>query len=230
MKIHSKRYRSALEQLDAGKTYELVPALEALLKLPAPKFDETVELALHLAVDPRQSDQMVRGIVQLPHGNGKEVRIIVFTNKPEEALKAGAREAGMAELVEKIKGGWLDFDVAVATTEAMKEVKALARILGPKGLMPSPKAGTVTEDIVACVEALKKGRVEFKMDKAANVQLGIGKRSFGVEKLKENAEAALEAIKHARPSVFRGKFVLGAAISATMSPSLALQESLFAKF
>ena len=230
MKIHSKRYRSALEQLDAGKTYELVPALEALLKLPAPKFDETVELALHLAVDPRQSDQMVRGIVQLPHGNGKEVRIIVFTNKPEEALKAGAREAGMAELMEKIKGGWLDFDVAVATTEAMKEVKALARILGPKGLMPSPKAGTVTEDVVGCVEALKKGRVEFKMDKAANVQLGIGKRSFGVEKLKENAEAALDAIKHARPSVFRGKFVLGAAISATMSPSLTLQESLFAKF
>ena len=230
MKVHSKRYRSALAQLDAGKTYELVPALEALLKLPAPKFDETVELALHLAVDPRQSDQMVRGIVQLPHGNGKEVRIIVFTNKPEEALKAGAREAGMAELMEKIKGGWLDFDVAVATTEAMKEVKALARILGPKGLMPSPKAGTVTEDIVGCVEALKKGRVEFKMDKAANVQLGIGKRSFGVEKLKENAEAALEAIKHARPSVFRGKFVLGAAISASMSPSLTLQESLFAKF
>ena len=230
MKIHSKRYRSALDQLDAGKTYELAPALEALLKLPAPKFDETVELALHLAVDPRQSDQMVRGIVQLPHGNGKEVRIIVFTNKPEEALKAGAREAGMAELMEKIKGGWLDFDVAVATTEAMKEVKALARILGPKGLMPSPKAGTVTEDVVGCVEALKKGRVEFKMDKAANVQLGIGKRSFGVEKLKENAEAALEAIKHARPSVFRGKFVLGAAISATMSPSLTLQESLFAKF
>lgn len=230
MKIHSKRYRSALEQLDAGKTYELAPALEALLKLPAPKFDETVELALHLAVDPRQSDQMVRGIVQLPHGNGKEVRIIVFTNRPEEALKAGAREAGMAELMEKIKGGWLDFDVAVATTEAMKEVKALARILGPKGLMPSPKAGTVTEDVVGCVEALKKGRVEFKMDKAANVQLGIGKRSFGVEKLKENAEAALEAIKHARPSVFRGKFVLGGAISATMSPSLTLQESLFAKF
>lgn len=230
MKVHSKRYRSALEQLESGKTYELVPALEALLKLPAPKFDETVELALHLAVDPRQSDQMVRGIVQLPHGNGKEVRIIVFTNKPEEALKAGAREAGMVELMEKIKGGWLDFDVAVATTEAMKEVKVLARILGPKGLMPSPKAGTVTEDVVGCVEALKKGRVEFKMDKAANVQLGIGKRSFGVEKLKENAEAALEAIKHARPSVFRGKFVLGAAISATMSPSLTLQESLFAKF
>ena len=230
MKVHSKRYCSALEQLESGKTYDLSAALEALLKLPAPKFDETVELALHLAVDPRQSDQMVRGIVQLPHGNGKEVRIIVFTNKPEEALKAGAREAGMAELMEKIKGGWLDFDVAVATTEAMKEVKALARILGPKGLMPSPKAGTVTEDVVACVEALKKGRVEFKMDKAANVQLGIGKRSFGVEKLKENAEAALDAIKHARPSVFRGKFVLGAALSATMSPSLTLQESLFAKF
>lgn len=230
MKVHSKRYRSALEQLEIGKAYELKDALDTLLKMPAPKFDETIELALHLAVDPRQSDQMVRGIVQLPHGSGKKVRIIVFTNKPEEALNAGACEAGMADLIEKIKGGWLDFDVAVATTEAMKEVKALARILGPKGLMPSPKAGTVTEDIITCVEALKKGRVEFKMDKGANVQLGIGKRSFGADKLKENAEAALEAIKHARPAVFRGKFVLGAVVSSTMSPSLLLNENLYAKY
>ena len=230
MKKHSKRYRSALEKLEAGKLYELKEAFEALLALPAAKFDETVELALHLAVDPKQSDQMVRGVVALPNGNGKEVRIIAFTNKPEEALAAGAREAGMTELIEKVKGGWLDFDVAVATVDAMKEVKTIARVLGPKGLMPSPKAGTVTDNVVACIEALKKGRVEFKMDKAANVLLGIGKRSFGVEKLLANAEAALEAIKHARPAVFKGRFVLNAAVSATMSPSLTLKDALFAKF
>ena len=230
MKKHSKRYNAALEKLEAGKMYALESAFETLLSLPAAKFDETVELSMHLAVDPKQSDQMVRGIVSLPHGNGKEVRVIVFTNKPEEALKAGAQEAGLTELMEKIKGGWLDFDVAVATVDAMKEVKTIARILGPKGLMPSPKAGTVTDNIVECVQALKKGRVEFKMDKAANVQLGIGKRSFGVKKLLENAEAALEAIKHARPAVFRGKFVLNAAIASTMSPGLTLDNSLFAKF
>ena len=230
MKKHSKRYRSALEKLEAGKSYELKDAFAALLALPSAKFDETVELALHLAVDPKQSDQMVRGIVALPNGNGKEVRIIAFTNNPEEALATGAREAGMAELIEKIKGGWLDFDVAVATVDAMKEVKNIARVLGPKGLMPSPKAGTVTDNVVACIEALKKGRVEFKMDKAANVLLGIGKRSFGVEKLLANAEAALEAIKHARPTVFKGRFVLNGAVSSTMSPSLTLKDTLFAKF
>jgi large subunit ribosomal protein L1 len=229
MKKHSKRYRSALETLEAGKSYELKDAFAALLALPSAKFDETVELALHLAVDSKQSDQMVRGIVALPNGNGKEVRIIAFTNHPEEALAAGAREAGMAELIEKIKGGWLDFDVAVATVDAMKEVKNIARVLGPKGLMPSPKAGTVTDNVVACIEALKKGRVEFKMDKAANVLLGIGKRSFGVEKLLANAEAALEAIKHARPAVFKGRFVLNGAVSSTMSPSLTLKDTLFAK-
>ena len=230
MKKHSKRYRSALEKLEAGKMYGLKDAFTALLTLPATKFDETVELALHLAVDPKQSDQMVRGVVALPHGNGKEVRIIAFTNKPEEALKAGAREAGMTELIEKVKNGWLDFDVAVATVDAMKEVKTIARVLGPKGLMPSPKAGTVTDDVVACIEALKKGRVEFKMDKAANVLLGIGKRSFGVEKLLANAEAALEAIKHARPAVFKGRFVLNGAFAATMSPILTLDDTMFAKF
>lgn len=230
MRKHSKRYLAALEKLEHGKTYELKPALEALLSLPAAKFDETVELALHLSVDPKQSDQMVRGIVQLPHGNGKKVRVIVFTNKPEEALKAGAEEAGLTELIEKIKGGWLGFDVAVAMVDAMKEVKTIARILGPKGLMPSPKAGTVTNEVASCVEALKKGRVEFKIDKAANIQLGIGRRSFGVEKLLSNAEAAFEAVKHARPAVLRGRMVLNAAIASTMSPSLTLSESLFAKF
>jgi len=230
MKKHSKRYSSALEKLEAGKSYDLRGAFETLLSLPSAKFDETVELAFHLAVDPKQSDQMVRGVVSLPHGSGKEVRIIAFTNKPEEALNAGASEAGMSKLIERIKSGWFSFDVAVATVDAMKEVKNIARILGPKGLMPSPKAGTVTDNIAKCIEELKKGRVKFKMDKAANVMLGIGKRSFGVDKLLANAEAVFESIKHARPSVFKGKFVLNAAVSSTMSPSLLLNETLFAKY
>ncbi|MBP5191004.1 MAG: 50S ribosomal protein L1 [Opitutales bacterium] len=228
--MKSKRYRSAQEKVEAGKSYDLQQAFTTLFSFPAAKFDETAELALHLAVDPMQSDQMVRGIVQLPHGNGKKVRIIAFTKDAPAALQAGACEAGMADLIEKIKGGWLDFDIAVATTEAMKEVKSLARILGPKGLMPNPKAGTVTDDLVPCIEALKKGRVEFKMDKDANVHLGIGKRSFGLEALIENVQAALEAIRHARPSVFRGKLVLNGAISFTMSPSVLLEPSIFAKF
>ena len=230
MKKYGKRYRTALEKAEVGKRYDLKSAFATLFSLPATKFDETVELALHLAVDPKQSDQMVRGRVQLPNGNGKDVRVIAFTKDPQAALKAGACEAGLADLMEKIKGGWLDFDVAVSTTEAMKDVKTLARLLGPKGLMPSPKAGTVTDDLAACITELKKGRVEFKMDKAANVQLGIGKRSFGLEKLLANATAALEAIRQARPSVFRGKFVLNGAISSTMSPGLLLDASVFAKF
>lgn len=230
MKSFSKRYRLAQEKIEAGKSYDLKQAFAMLLSFPSTKFDETVELSLHLAVDPTQGDQMVRGMVQLPHGNGKKMRIIAFTKDAPAALQAGACEAGMADLMEKIKGGWLDFDVAVATVEAMKEVKSLARILGPKGLMPTPKTGTVTDDLVSCIEALKKGRVEFKMDKDANVQLGIGKRSFGLEKLMENVQAALEAIRHARPSVFRGKFVLNGVISSTMSPGVLLDPSIFAKF
>lgn len=229
MKKTSKRYRAALEQVDSMKAYELTEAFQSLLSMPAAKFDETVELAVHLAVDPRQSDQMVRGIVQLPHGNGKSLRILAFTTNPEDALKAGASVAGLTDLMEKIKGGWLDFDVAVATPEAMKEVKSLARILGPRGLMPSPKSGTVTENLAACIAELKKGRIEFKMDKAANIQMGIGKRSFGVEKLVENATAALEAIKHARPAVLKGKFICGASVASTMSPGFKLSETLFAK-
>ena len=150
MKKYGKRYRAALEKAEVGKRYDLKGAFATLLSLPATKFDETVELALHLAVDPKQSDQMVRGRVQLPNGNGKDVRVIAFTKDPQAALKAGACEAGLSDLMEKIKGGWLDFDVAVSTTEAMKDVKTLARLLGPKGLMPSPKAGTVTDDLAAC--------------------------------------------------------------------------------
>lgn len=231
MKKHSKRYRSALEKVEEGKSYELLAdAFQRLLEMPAAKFDETIELSMHLAVDPKQSDQMVRGIVQLPHGNGKEVRVVAFTTKPEEALGAGACAAGLTDLIEKVKEGWLDFDVAVATPEAMKEVKAVARILGPRGLMPNPKTGTITEDLVICIEALKKGRVEFKMDKSANVQMGVGKRSLGIQKLVENAESALQAIQHAHPASLKGKFVKRATVSTTMSPGLTLHETLLVRY
>ncbi len=230
MKKRSKRYKLAFEKVDASKVYESADALQCLLSMPSAKFDESVELAVHLLVDPKQSDQMVRGVVQLPHGSGKEVRIIAFTEKTDEALQAGACAAGLTDLIEKIKNGWLDFDVAVATPDAMKEVKTIARILGPRGLMPNPKTGTVTEDLVACIEALKKGRVEFKMDKAANVQLGIGKKGFGVEKLSENLDFALKAIQHARPASLKGRMVDSISLSTTMSPSVALSSALYSKF
>ena len=218
MKLNSKRYRTSVEQL-TKKAYPLQEAFEILLKLPSVKFDETVELSLHLGVDTKQTGQTTRGTVQLPHGNGKTMRIIAFTQDAKRALDLGA----------KVKGGWLEFDVAVASIEAMKEVKTLAPILGPKGLMPNPKAGTVAKEIDECIEALKKGRVEFKMDKGANIQLGIGKRSFGAEKLLINAESVLNAIHQARPINFHGRFVVRAFVASTMSPSISLDEAVFAK-
>jgi large subunit ribosomal protein L1 len=229
VKVHSKRYRSAIEKLGDGN-HDWGEAIRVLLETPEAKFDESVEMALHLNVDPKQSDQMVRGIVQLPHGSGKKVTILAFTHRPEEALQAGATYAGIADLAQKITEGWLDFDVAVATTDAMKEINTLARILGPRGLMPNPKSGTVSDNLVECIDLLKKGRVEFKMDKGANVQLGIGKRSFGAEKLVENAEAALQAIVAIRPKDFRGRLVRTVTVSTTMSPGLRIRSSLFAKF
>ena len=228
MKLNSKRYRTSVEQL-TKKAYPLQEAFEILLKLPSVKFDETVELSLHLGVDTKQTGQTTRGTVQLPHGNGKTMRIIAFTQDAKRALDLGACEAGLADLIAKVKGGWLEFDVAVASIEAMKEVKTLAPILGPKGLMPNPKAGTVAKEIDECIEALKKGRVEFKMDKGANIQLGIGKRSFGAEKLLINAESVLNAIHQARPINFHGRFVVRAFVASTMSPSISLDEAVFAK-
>lgn len=226
----SKRYRSACEKVDSDKAFELKEALDLLLSLPSAKFDETVELTLQLTPDPKDANTVTRGVVQLPNGNGKTVRVIAFTENAVDAKKAGAKEAGLADLIEKVQGGWLDFDVAVATVEAMKDVKVLARVLGPRGLMPSPKAGTVIDDdkLTDCIQALQKGRVEFKSDKTSHVQLGVGKRSFGVDKLVANIEAILEAIKLAKPASINGKFILGGFLSSTMSPSIRLNSSLFA--
>ena len=204
--------------------------MEILSKFPKAKFDETVELSIRLGVDASQGDQMVRGTTPLPNGSGKKVRVIVFTDSPEVALKAGADEAGMAELMKKVSEGWLEFDVAIATTEAMKQVRTLARVLGPKGLMPNPKSGTVTDDIAAGIKAVKAGRVEFKMDKAANIGVGIGKRSFTNAQLIENAKAVLEAISKAKPASFKGNYIKTVAFSSSMSPGVHVASTEYSKF
>ncbi|MFM1851676.1 MAG: ribosomal protein [Verrucomicrobiota bacterium] len=231
MDKHSKRYVSGTKVADLTKQYPLPEAVEVLAKFPKAKFDETVELAFRLGVDPTAGEQMVRGTTPLPNGSGKKVRVIVFTDDADAALAAGADYAGLQELMQKITEGWLDFDVAIATTEAMKQVRTLARVLGPKGLMPNPKSGTVTDDIPAGIKAVKAGRVEFKMDKAACIALGIGKRSFTAQQLAENAAAVIEAIGKARPATFKGTgYIKSISLSSTMSPGVQLTSAEFSKF
>ena len=230
MEKQSKRYRSAVKVADLSKSYNLAEAVEVLAKFPKAKFDETVELSIRLGVDPAQGDQMVRGTTPLPNGSGKKVRVIVFTDSPEVALKAGADEAGLVDLMKKVSDGWLDFDVAIATTEAMKQVRTLARVLGPKRLMPNPKSGTVTDDIAAGIKAVKAGRVEFKMDKACNIGVGIGKRSFTSVQIIENAQAVLDAVGKAKPSSFRGNYIKTVAISSSMSPGVHLASTEYSKY
>lgn len=230
MKKSSKRHIKAQEVADLNLEYSLSEAVELLEKMPKTKFDETVVLSVHLGVDPKQSDQMVRGTVSLPHGSGRTVRVLAFTNDVAGALSAGADEAGLGDVLQKINDGWLDFDVAVATTEAMKEVRSVARILGPRGLMPNPKTGTVSDDIASAIQAVKAGRVEFKMDKTANVAVVVGKRSFDIAKLIENCEVAIDVLGRSRPSEFRGKFVLSMTLSGTMTPGIKLSSKIFGKF
>ncbi len=215
----SKRYNKALESVQ-NKALALADAVNALQSMPKAGFDETVELAFRLNVDPKQSNQMVRGTVRLPNGSGKKVRVVVFTEHADTAMAAGADKAGLDDLIKEIEGGWMEFDVAVATTSAMKEVRKLARILGPRGLMPNPKSGTVTDDVEAAIKEVKGGRVEYKMDKTANLVVVVGKRSFANEKLLENAKAALASVVAARPEVIKGKFINSISISSTMSPSV----------
>ena len=217
----SKRYRKALELVDPQKAYPLRDAVGVLVKFPKAKFNETVELAFRLGVDPKQSDQMVRGTVALPHGSGKVVRVLVFA-KPgpaaEAARGAGAEYVGFDDLIKKCNEGWVDFDIAVATPEAMAEVRKLGKVLGPRGLMPNPKTSTVTEDTAKAVKEFKAGRVEFKVDKAGNVHVPVGKLSFTPEQILENARSVVEAVLKAKPSGARGIYVLSCALSATMSP------------
>ena len=228
---HSKRYNSAVKVADLTKNYPLAEAVEVLAKFPKAKFDETVELSFRLGVDATAGEQMVRGTTPLPNGSGKKVRVLVFTDDPAKALAAGADHAGLQDMMAKINEGWLDFDVAIATTEAMKTVRTIARVLGPKGLMPNPKSGTVTDDIPAGIKAVKAGRGEFKMDKACNIGVGVGKRSFTSAQILENALAVIDAVGKAKPSTFKGSnYIKTVAISSSMSPGVHVASSEFSKY
>jgi large subunit ribosomal protein L1 len=218
----SKRFKKALEVVDAKKAYPLKEAVGVLAKFPKAKFNETVDLAFRLGVDPKQSDQMVRGTVPLPHGSGKTVRVLVFAkgNAAEAAKAAGAENVGFEDMIAKCNSGWSDFDVAIATPEAMIEVRKLGKVLGPRGLMPNPKTGTVTDDTAKAVKEVKAGRVEFKVDKTGNVHVAIGKASFAPEQIADNARVVIEAVVKAKPTSVKGTFVQSCTLSATMSPAV----------
>ena len=221
----SKRYQKARSLIEPERTYNLKAGLELLAKFPKAKFNETVDLSFRLGVDPRQSDQMVRGTVPLPHGSGKTVRVLVFA-KPggsaDAARNAGAEFVGFEDMIKKCTEGWTDFDIAVATPEAMVEVRKLGKVLGPRGLMPNPKTGTVTDDTAKAVREFKAGRVEFKVDKTGNIHVPVGKTAFTPVQLEENARSVIEAVLKARPASAKGIFVRTCVISSTMSPAIRL--------
>ena len=218
----SKRYRAAAEQVDRTKSYSLNDAIATLKKFPPTKFDQTVTVSVRLGVDPKQSDQMVRGTCPLPHGSGKQVRVLVFAEgaAAKAAQEAGAEYVGFKDLIEKVQGGFQDFDVAIATPGAMAEVRKLGKVLGPRGLMPNPKTGTVTDDTAKAVQEVKAGRVEFKLDKNGNVAVPVGKFSFEEKALVENGNAVIEAVVRARPATAKGRYLEAVTISATMSPGV----------
>jgi large subunit ribosomal protein L1 len=223
-KKRSKRYLAAASMVESNAKHALADAVKLLKTLPSPKFDQTVTLSFKLGVDPRQSDQMVRGTCPLPNGSGKNVRVLVFASgqAAEAAKEAGAEFVGFEDLVKKVSGGFSDFDVAVATPAAMAEVRKLGRVLGPRGLMPNPKTGTVTDDTAKAVKEVKAGRVEFKLDKNGNVAVPVGKASFTEDALVENSLAVIDSVIKARPATAKGTFVNALTLSATMSPGLAI--------
>ncbi len=227
----SKRYKKALEQVDLTKFYPLKSAVEVLAKFPKAKFNETVDIAFRLGVDPKQSDQMVRGTVPLPHGSGKTVKVLVFAKSgpaADAAKAAGAEFVGFDDMIKKCVDGWTDFDIAIATPDAMSEVRKLGKVLGPRGLMPNPKTGTVTDDTAKAVKEVKAGRVEFKIDKAGNIHVPVGKASFNAKQLEENARAVIEAVAKARPSTTKGDYLQSCTLSATMSPPVRIDLKEFA--
>lgn len=228
----SKRYRAAAEKVVAAKQYGLQEAVSVLKALPATKFDQTVTLSFRLGVDPKQSDQMVRGTCPLPHGSGKSVKVLVFAEgaAAEAAREAGAEYVGYKDMVEKCVAGFQDFDVAIATPACMAEVRKLGKVLGPRGLMPNPKTGTVTDDTAKAVREVKAGRVEFKLDKNGNVAVPVGKISFSEDALRENGTAVIDAVVKSRPASAKGRFVEGIVMASTMSPGIRLDVSPFVKF
>lgn len=219
-----KKYKASLAKVDRAKRYRLDEALALLEQIKYSKWDETVDIALRLGVDPKLGDQMVRGVAALPHGLGKKVRVIVFAKgeKQREAKEAGADETGAEDLIEKIEKGWLDFDKAIATPDIMGLVSRLGKVLGPRGLMPNPKLGTVTFEVAKAVNSVKAGQVEYKVDKGGNVQAPVGKFSFGSAKLKDNITTLMESIIRAKPSTAKGVYLRSVTLSTTMSPGIKL--------
>jgi large subunit ribosomal protein L1 len=220
---HGKKYTSAAAQV-ADRQYSIEEAVPLLQKVKYAKFDETVEMALRLGVDPKHADQMVRGTVVLPHGLGKSKKVLVIAgaDKQKEASDAGADHVGGEELVEKITGGWMDFDAVVATPDMMRAVGRLGKVLGPRGLMPNPKTGTVTPDVRKAVQEIKAGKVEFRVDKTGIIHAPVGKTSFATQKLVDNAHALVESIVKAKPAAAKGKYLKSVTLSSTMSPGIAI--------
>jgi len=220
--VVSKRYDASAAKIDAEKPYTVEEAIAALKAMPAAKFDESVDLSFRLGVDPKHADQMVRGAVVLPHGIGKSVRVAVFAKgeKEREAREAGADVVGAEDLVERVQGGFMDFDTTIATPDLMGQVGRLGKVLGPRGLMPNPKLGTVTFDVGRAVREAKAGKVEFRVDKAGNIHVPVGKRSFNVENLTANAMALIEAIVRAKPAAAKGTYLRTLTVSSTMSPGV----------
>lgn len=232
MKKRSKRFRELQEKVDQEKIYHPLEALQLVKELSSAKFDETVEVAMKLGVDPRKADQMVRGTVSLPNGTGKEVRVLVFAqgDKAREAEEAGADEVGGAEMAEKVQGGWFEFDAAIATPDMMGTVGRLGKLLGPRGLMPNPKLGTVTFDVGKAVKDIKMGRIEYRVDRQANMHLPLGKASFDEKLLIENYAAVLEEIIRAKPASAKGKYIKSITMTSSMGPGVKVDSSIIRDF
>ncbi len=225
MKTYSKRYKESAKDLVKDKVYSLKNAIAVIKKFKTTKFDGSVDLHMKLSVDAKKPEQMVRGTVVLPHGTGKQVRVAVFCRGEHEriAKEAGAEIVGAAELIDKVSGGFMDFDCVIATPEIMKDLSKLGKVLGPRGLMPSPKTGTVTNDIAKAIGDVRRGKVEFRVDKQGGVHLSVGKISFAEDKIYDNASCVINAINEAKPSTVKGKFIQSLSISASMNPGLALE-------
>ena len=217
-----KNYTDSLKLYDRSKTYETAEAIDLAIQTAKAKFDETIEISVKLGVDPRHADQQVRGVVVLPNGTGKTVRVLVIAKgaKADEAQAAGADIVGAEEIIQKIQGGWFDFDTCVTTPDMMGQVGRLGKLLGPKGLMPTPKSGTVTMDITKAIHDIKAGKVEYRVDKTAIIHCPIGKKSFGAEKLKENLTVLMDAIIKARPAAAKGTYLKSVVLSSTMGPGI----------
>ncbi|MBU3740943.1 MAG: 50S ribosomal protein L1 [Candidatus Kapabacteria bacterium] len=221
-----KRYKKAAKSYDRAAVYDYKKAIDLVKVNATAKFDESFDVAMNLGVDPRKADQLVRGTVSLPHGTGKSVRVLVVAKSPKdkEALEAGADYAGFTDYLEKLQGGWADIDIIIATPDVMGELGKLGRILGPRGLMPNPKSGTVTFDVAKAVTEVKAGKIEFRVDKAGNVHASVGKCSFGADKLADNVQTFIQTVLRAKPATAKGKYVKSVSFSSTMGPSVKVDE------